>query len=98
MVGKSYEYGRFFATLAPLIFRGISMEAANAYLMVLGVATLFVSWILLLVAAWRDDYAWGLFATLLPPVGYLFGFLKLKQAGQALATAGVGLLLVFLAL
>ncbi|MEO0436249.1 MAG: hypothetical protein AAF098_05015 [Pseudomonadota bacterium] len=74
------------------------MEAESAYLMVLGIATLLVSWILLLIAAWRDGYAWGLFATLLPPVGYLFGFLRLKQAGQALATAGVGLLLVYLAL
>ena len=34
----------------------------------LGAASLLISWILLLIAAWREEYAWGMFALLLPPV------------------------------
>ncbi|MEM1141147.1 MAG: hypothetical protein AAF671_00215 [Pseudomonadota bacterium] len=74
------------------------MDAGSAYLMVLGITSLLVSWILLLIVAWRDGYAWGLFATLLPPVGYLFGLTRIKQAGQSLAVAGAGLVFIMLAL
>ena len=74
------------------------MDAGSAYLMVLGGATLLVSWILLLIAAWRHDYAWGLFATLLPPVAYIFAATRLKEAGQALGLAVAGLVMIFIAL
>lgn len=73
------------------------MEASNAVLMTYGLATLFVSWILLLIAAWKDDYAWGLFAVLLPPVAYLYGLFRLEKAGQSLLVAAVGLLMLFFA-
>ena len=36
--------------------------------MTLGAASLLISWILLLIAAWREEYAWGMFA-LLPAGG-----------------------------
>jgi hypothetical protein len=61
-----------------------------------GFAALLVSWVLLLVAAWREDYAWGLFATLLPPLAYLYGLFRLDKAGQSLLVAAVGLFLVWL--
>lgn len=73
------------------------MEASNAVLMTYGLATLFVSWILLLIAAWKDDYAWGLFAVLLPPVAYLYGLFRLEKAGQSLLVAFAGLVMLYLA-
>ena len=73
------------------------MEPTSAVLLTFGLATLLVSWILLLIAAWQDDYAWGLFATLLPPVAYLYAFFRLDKAGQSLLLAAVGWLLIFLA-
>jgi len=73
------------------------MEPTSAVLLTFGIAILLVSWILLLIAAWKDDYAWGLFATLLPPVAYIYGLFRLEQAGQSLLVAAVGWVFVFLA-
>lgn len=73
------------------------MEPTSAVLLTFGIAILLVSWILLLIAAWRDDYAWGLFATLLPPVAYIYGLFRLEKAGQALLVAVVGWAFIILA-
>lgn len=73
------------------------MEATNAVLMTYGLATLFVSWILLLIAAWRDDYAWGIFAVLLPPVAYIYGLFRLDKAGQSLLVALIGWIMLWMA-
>jgi hypothetical protein len=74
------------------------MEPTSAVLLTFGIAILLVSWILLLIAAWRDDYAWGLFATLLPPVAYIYGLFRLDKAGQPLLVAAVGWVCIVLAL
>ena len=73
------------------------MEPISAFMMTLGLATLLVSWILLLIAAWSDDYAWGIFAVLLPPVAYFYGFFRLEKAGQSLLVALVGWILLWMA-
>jgi hypothetical protein len=65
--------------------------------MTFGLATLLVSWILLLIAAWGDDYAWGIFAVLLPPLAYLYGFFRLEKAGQSLLVAAVGWIMLWMA-
>jgi hypothetical protein len=65
--------------------------------MTFGLATLLVSWILLLIAAFEDDYAWGIFAVLLPPLAYVYGLFRLEKAGQSLLVAAIGLLFLFLA-
>ena len=72
------------------------MEAANATLLTFGVATLLASWVLMLIVAWREDYAWGLCALLLPPFAYLYGVFRLDKAGQALLVALVGWVLIWL--
>ena len=74
------------------------MEASNAFLMVLGVAALLISWVLLLIASWKEDYAWGMFSFLLPPVGYCYAFFQLDKAGQALGVAFIGWILIWLGL
>ncbi len=79
-----------------LHFLGSKMEASSALLMTLGAASLLVSWVLLLVISWKEDYAWGLFSTLLPPVGYFYGLFRLDKAGQTVALALLGWVLIFL--
>ena len=74
------------------------MEPTSAVLLTFGIAILLVSWILLLIAAWQDDYAWGLFATLLPPVAYIYALFRLDKAGQALLVAVIGWVCIILAL
>jgi hypothetical protein len=56
-----------------------------------------VSWILLLIAAFKEDYAWGIFAVLLPPLAYVYGLFRLDKAGQSLLVAAAGLFMLFLA-
>ncbi|MDB2557943.1 hypothetical protein N9X77_08305 [Luminiphilus sp.] len=74
------------------------MEAYKAYLMFLGVSCLLVSWALLLITAWKEDYAWGMFSLLLPPIGYGYAFFRLNEAKETLILAGLGWLLIILGL
>ena len=74
------------------------MEAYNAYLMFLGVSCLIVSWALLLITSWKEDYAWGMFSLLFPPIGYGYAFFRLSEAKETLILAGVGWLLIILGL
>ena len=74
------------------------MEAYSAYLMFLGVSCLLVSWGLLLITAWKEDYAWGMFSLLLPPVGYGYALFRLDSAKEILILAALGWLLVILGL
>jgi hypothetical protein len=73
------------------------MEATSALLMTLGIALLLASWLLLLVESSNEDFAWGLCTLLLPPLSYAYGLLRLDRAGESLALAGAGWLLIFLA-
>lgn len=73
------------------------MEASSAALMTFGLATLLVSWIVLLIAAWKDDYTWGIFAVLLPPLAYFYALFRLDKAGQSLLLAAIGWFMLYLA-
>ncbi len=73
------------------------MEATSAALMTFGVAALFMSWVILLIESWKEDYSWGLCTLLLPPLSYFYGLFRLDKAGQALLVALIGWVLVFLA-
>jgi hypothetical protein len=66
-------------------------------MMVLGVATLLASWVVLLIASWKEDFAWGLCSLLLPPVSYCYALFRLDKAGEAIALAAVGCVLLLLA-
>ena len=74
------------------------MEATSALMMTLGAAALLGSWILLLIESSREDFAWGLCSLLLPPVSYAYGLFRLDRAGESLALALVGWVLIFFAL
>lgn len=74
------------------------MDATTATLMTFGAAALLASWIVMLITAWREDYAWGLCTLFLPPLSYLYGLFRLDKAGEAilLAIVGCGLLAIAL--
>ncbi len=73
------------------------MEAASATLATYGVACLLVSWVVLLIVAWKEDYTWGLCTIFLPPLSYLYALARLDKAGEAILVAIVGWVLIFLA-
>lgn len=66
------------------------MEPLAALLMMLGIATLAMSWIQLLITSSKEDFAWGLCSVLLPPLSYLYGLFRLDKAGDAILLAVVG--------
>lgn len=73
------------------------MDAGSAVFMTFGAAALLVSWVLLLIASWKEDYSWGLCTLFLPPLSYLYGLARLDKAGEALLAAVVGWVCIFLA-
>lgn len=73
------------------------MEAGTATLMTFGVAILLVSWVLLLITSWKEDYAWGLCTLFLPPLSYLYALARLDKAGEAILAAIVGWVLIWMA-
>jgi hypothetical protein len=73
------------------------MEATSASLLTFGLATLFLSWVLLLIQSWKEDYAWGLCTLILPPFAYLYALFRLDKAGQSVLLAVAGLMMIGLA-
>ncbi|MEM9254890.1 MAG: hypothetical protein AAGA91_05540 [Pseudomonadota bacterium] len=72
------------------------MSAIDATLMTYGVATLLLSWIVLLIVSWKEDYAWGLCTLLLPPLSYLYGLANWSKAKGALLLAIAGWIMILL--
>ena len=70
------------------------MDATSALLMTLGAAILLGSWVLLLIESSREDFTWGLCTLLLPPLSYAYALSRLDKAGESIALAVVGSLLV----
>lgn len=73
------------------------MEAASASLLTFGAASLLVSWVLLLIVSWKEDYAWGLCTLFLPPLSYLYSLARLDKAGEPLLVAVIGWVLIWMA-
>ena len=73
------------------------MEPTNAVFFVFGCAALLTSWVLMLIVSWKEDYAWGLSAVLVPPFAYLYGIARLDKAWESIGLALVGVFLVFAA-
>ncbi len=73
------------------------MEATSSLMMVLGVAILLASWVVLLIASWKEDYSWGLCSLLLPPLSYCYALFRLDKAGEAVVLAVIGCVLLILA-
>ena len=73
------------------------MEATSATLLTFGLAALLLSWIVLLITAWKEDYTWGMCTIFLPPLSYLYALARLDKAGGAIALAVLGWLVIWLA-
>lgn len=71
-----------------------TVDSVSAAMTTFGLATLLVSWILLMIVSWKEDYAWGLVTLLLPPLSYLYSLGRLDKAGQALLISVVGWVLL----
>ena len=71
------------------------MEASSSFLMTLGAALLLISWILLLITSWQEEYAWGMVSLLLPPLGYGYALFRLDKAGASLGCALLGWILIW---
>ncbi len=74
------------------------MEASSAVLLTLGAATLMISWVLLLITSWKEDYTWGLCTLFLPPLSYLYALARLDKAGETLLLAVIGWVMIFFAI
>ena len=74
------------------------MDAGSATFLTYGAAILLTSWVLLLVTAWKEDYAWGLCTLFLPPLSYLYALTRLDKAGEAIVVAVVGWVFILLAI
>ena len=74
------------------------MDAATATLLTFGAASLLVSWVLLLIVSWKEDFAWGLCTLFLPPLSYLYSLARLDKAGESLLVAVFGWILIWLAI
>mgnify|MGYP004299330697 FL=1 len=72
------------------------MEASSSFLMTLGAASLLISWILLLITSWQEEYAWGMVSLLLPPLGYGYALFRLDKAGASLGCALLAWILIWL--
>ena len=72
------------------------MEASSSFLVTLGAASLLISRVLLLITAWREEYAWGMFALLLPPVGCGYALFRLDKAGACVGFAMLGWIVIWL--
>lgn len=73
------------------------MEPVSAALLTFGGAILLVSWIMLIIYSFQDDFTWGLFSLFLPPLGYFYGLFRWSKAKAPILAAVLGWILVILA-
>ncbi|MDX9873382.1 MAG: hypothetical protein RBS88_00610 [Spongiibacteraceae bacterium] len=73
------------------------MDSIDAILFAGGLILLIISWVLLLVATAKRDFAWALCTLLLPPLSYLVALFRWNDVGKEpvlLAIGGVILVLL----
>ena len=72
------------------------MDPLASLLITLGAFAIVASWVLLLIRASNEDFAWGLCTLLLPPLSYLYGLFRLDVAREPLFLAVLGWFLIWL--
>lgn len=73
------------------------MDPLSAALITFGSAILLVSWIMLLINSFREDFTWGLCTLFLPPLSYLYGLFHWSKANEPILFAVLGCVLIILA-
>ena len=66
------------------------MGPIASLLVFFGAALLLMSWVYLIIIAFKTDYAWGFMSVFLPPLAYLYILFALGKTWQVLALAFVG--------
>ncbi|HCS29022.1 MAG TPA: hypothetical protein DIW43_16315 [Spongiibacteraceae bacterium] len=74
------------------------MEPYAALFLTVGIALLWLSWLLLMITSANEDFSWGLCTLFLPPVSYLYALARLDKARDSITLAVGGWLLIWLAL
>lgn len=74
------------------------MEPYAALFLTVGIALLWLSWLLLMITSANEDFSWGLCTLFLPPVSYLYALARLDKARDSITLAIIGWLLIWLAL
>lgn len=72
------------------------MDPISAAFTTFGLILLTASWIYLMIIAFREDFSWGLFSVLLPPLAYLYSCFAWQKSKEVLIMAVAGLALVCL--
>ena len=72
------------------------MEASSSFLIPLGSVSLVVSWVLLLIVSFKEEYTWGMCSLLFPPLGFGYAFLRLDKASSVIAFAAAGWIMIWL--
>ena len=74
------------------------MDALSALLVTMSIIALALSWVLMIIVASSEDFAWGMFSVLFPPVAYLYGLVRWDIAKEPLLVAAAGIFLFWLQL
>jgi len=73
------------------------MEPLSAALVTFGVAILLISWVMMIITSFQEDFTWGLSSVFVPPFAYFYGLFKWSKAKTAILFAVLGWILIFLA-
>lgn len=74
------------------------MDPISAAFTTFGVILLVTSWVYLIIISFREDFTWGLFTVLVPPLSYFYSFFAWSKSKEALYLAIIGIVLVFIGL
>lgn len=69
------------------------MDPLSSFLLLAGGVLLAGSWILLIISASGEDFAWGICSVFLPPLAYFYGLFQWDKAGDAIKMAVLGIIL-----
>lgn len=70
------------------------MDPVSAAAMTFGVAILLISWLLLLIVSFKEDFNWGLMSVFMPPLSYLYSALSWDKAKEPVMVGALGMGLI----
>ena len=74
------------------------MDPISATAMTFGVLLLLISWVYLLIIAFKTDFNWGLVTVFLPVLSYIYAAFDWKRTQATLVSAALGWTLIIFAL
>lgn len=74
------------------------MDPFSATAMTFGVVLLIISWVYLMIIAFKTDYTWGLVTVFLPVLSYIYAFFDWQKTQSVIWSAVIGWVLILFAL